>query len=134
MVNNPMGVMTVYFFRYFDFKGPKSWKNYAWIVGATTDCDLRLNHASDQKVEKNRPPFFWKNRGQFSSTFLSEAWFGLQSWSVVARLFKTLFYHDLCPLKSKYLKNYKVITLSGFWVILAFKIWVAWNQNIWKKL
>ena len=69
MVKNPQRVMaSVIIVRYFDLKGPKFWKNYAWNSRVTTNRDLRPNCASDQKVEENRPPF--EKMGIFFFNFL----------------------------------------------------------------
>ena len=53
-------------------------KNYAWYTPATTNRDSIPNCALDQKVPDNRPPFFEKNGGLFSSTFGSKAQCGLK--------------------------------------------------------
>ena len=52
MVNNPKRVMAKKkSVRYLYLKEPKSWKIYAWNSHVTTDCNLRPNHVSDQKVQ-----------------------------------------------------------------------------------
>ena len=72
MIEFPKRIMTIqFFFIYFYFKGPISWKKYASNSHATTD----------QKVEDNKPLFLGKNWGLLLSTFLSETWFGLKSIS-----------------------------------------------------
>ena len=53
------GMTMLSYFRYFDFKGPKSWKIYAWNSHTMRNHNLRPNHALDQRIEENRPPFLW---------------------------------------------------------------------------
>ena len=72
--------MTIIVFRYFDFKGTKSWINHAWNSPATTDCNWGPNSALDLKFDEKRPEFFWKNLGSVFFNFYSQG----MVWSQMA--------------------------------------------------
>ena len=59
LIFNPIWAVALNSVRYFDFKGPKSWKNYTWNSGVMTNGNLRPNCALDKKVEENRPPLIF---------------------------------------------------------------------------
>ena len=67
---NPIWAVALNSVRYIDFKGPKSLKNYTWNSCKTSNCHLRLNRASVQKFEENRPPLFLKKWGSVFFIFL----------------------------------------------------------------
>ena len=121
MVKNPERVMALYVcVRYFDFKGSKSWKNYAWNILMTMDRDLRPNCASDQKVEENRPPpkasncnltardyfmcmkkYFWENYKILITLAIQVLFKSLGIYgNIWARGFQILDYHTLSPILS----------------------------------
>ena len=58
--------------RYFDLKGPKLWKNYAWNMRASSDRNLRPKECPDQKLVENRTSFK-KKWGSVFYNFLIQA-------------------------------------------------------------
>ena len=108
---------------YFDFKGPKSLKIYAWYSHVKTNHNLRPNRASDQKVEGNRPPFLWKKWDCAIFNFLIWVLLRPQIAIWLRAIFSCVIFSWFGPLKIKIFgKNYMVITLLRFLTILAFKI------------
>ena len=93
------GLWPYTFSRYFDFKRPKSWKNYRWNSCAMTYGNLRQNSASDQNVEENRPLFCGKNGSLSSLHFQSKARFCLKWRFIIAWLFQAYIFQDLGSLR-----------------------------------
>ena len=122
MIENLERGMTLWIFvKYFDFRGPKSWKIDTCNSWATTNHDSRPNLALDQKVEENRPPF--KKIGICCFNFLIWGRFQPKMVNLCHVTISCIIFSWFGPLKIKIFgKNYMVITLLRFLTILAFKI------------
>ena len=122
---------------YFDFKGPKSLKIYAWYSHVKTNHNLRPNRASDQKVEGNRPPFLWKKWDcaifNFLIWVLLRPQIAIRSCATISRVNFSRFGHLQIKISDKIFLGHNplgIFNRSGFGNVK--KLINEWKTGTWK--